>query len=265
MSDLAQRSNDRRTPAKVSPQDTVAAMIARQRDEIMRAMPKSLDPDRFARMVLTEVKGNPGLLKCEPVSLLAATMKAASLGLEPGPLEHVYLVPRGNKVTLSIWYKGIIALARRSGQIASLYAEVVYDGDEFDYQLGLHRDIKHKRGTQRGEVKYAYAVAQYKDGGFDFVVLDELDIDARRRASSTPNAGPWKDNFEAMARKSAVRALAPYLPLSAEVAGAVQGRADERIYDWDSIDTEGVEVEPEPVGTVEHIPEREDQQPELAS
>lgn len=249
---LARRSTNARTPAV---QDTVAQMIQRQQSQINRALPRQLNPDRFARIVLTEVKSNPGLLRCDPTSLLAAVMKAASLGVEPGPLGHVYLVPYKDQVQMILGYKGIIDLARRSGKVSELYAEVVYEGDHFEYTLGLHRDIQHWRtpASNRSKITHAYAVAKYVDGGNDFAVLDELDIESRRSRSGSRTSGPWTTDYAAMARKSAVKALAPYLPLTPEAAGAVSG--DERSYDWDSIDSDGVEIV-EPLGEVEHAPER---------
>lgn len=239
---------------------TIGHMIERQKEQIARALPRSLNPDRFARILVTECKANPQLLRAEPTSMMAAVMKAAALGLEPGPLGHVYLVPFRNgktgktEVQFLIGYKGIIDLARRSGQIESLYAEVVYEGDEFDYQLGLNRDLTHKRlpTSNRNRITHAYAVAKYKDGGFDFVVLDELEIAARRKRSRASESGPWVTDYAAMARKSAVRAMSYLLPLTIEAAAAVE--SDERSFDLsdlgDVIETEAINV-----GEVEHTPE----------
>lgn len=216
---------------------TIAHLIEQQKQAIGRALPATMNPDRFARILVTEVKANPQLMRCEPLSMLAAVMRAAQLGLEPGPLGHVYLVPFRNgktgrtDVQFILGYKGIVALARRSGEIQDLWAEVVYAGDEFEYELGLHRDLRHKRTqhTDRTKVTHAYAVARFKGGGEVFEVLDELDIAARRGRSRASDAGPWKTDFEAMAKKSAVRALAKWLPLTIEAEQAVQ--SEERAYD----------------------------------
>lgn len=232
-------------PARPTVEDTIAQRIAKQRDQLALALPRLMDPDRFARVLVTECKANVKLLGCEPTSLMAAVMTAAQCGLEPGPLGHCYLVPFNNnkgtrdkpqwvkEVQFIIGYKGIIDMARRSGKVSSLYAEVVYEGDEFDYQLGLHRDLTHRRSPQakRDHITHAYAVAHYVDGGFDFIVIDELEIEARRMRSQTgkKNEGPWATDRPSMARKSAVRAFAPFLPLTIEIASALQ--ADERVFD----------------------------------
>jgi recombination protein RecT len=225
-------------PATVTVENTVQSMIERQKGEIARALPRLMDPDRFARILVTECKANRQLLKCEPLSLMAAVMKAASLGVEPGPLGHSYLVPFRNKKTnrtevqFILGYKGVIDLARRSGKVSSIYAEVVYDGDEFDYCLGLKRDLTHKRSpdADRSHITHAYAVAHYVDGGYDFVVLDEFDIDARRNRSQAKDSGPWKTDRPAMSKKSAIHALKPFLPLTVEAAIAIA--SDERTFDF---------------------------------
>lgn len=209
---------------------TIAGLIERQRGGIARALPRGMDADRFARIVITECKANPQLLRCDPGSMLAAVMRAAQLGLEPGPLGHVYLVPFGDQVQFILGYKGIVALARRSGEIKDVYAEVVYEGDEFEVTLGLERNIHHKRtpATNKAKVTHAYAVARFVEGGYAFEVLDELDI-AHRRSRSKQKQGPWTTDFDAMAKKSAVRALAKWLPLTIEEQHAITN--DERPYD----------------------------------
>jgi recombination protein RecT len=126
----------------------------------------------------------------------------------------------------------------------------VYQGDDFEYELGLRRNIHHKRTatSDRDRVTHAYAVAKYRDGGFDFRVLDRLELDARRNRSRSSGDGPWTTDYDAMARKTVVRALSAYLPLTVEAASAVE--SDERVYDFsdlgDIIDADSDEVEPEP-------------------
>jgi recombination protein RecT len=238
MASTLQRRAEAATAAPQPPsvERTVAQFIEDMKPQLALALPRLMDEKRFARILITECKANQGLMRADHFSLAAAVMRAAQVGLEPGPLGHCYLLPfRDSKtgktlVQLIIGYKGIIDLARRSGQIESLYAEVVYDGDDFDYQLGLNRDLTHKRtpGSNRDHITHSYAVARYKDGGFDFIVLDELDIAARRRRSKAADNGPWVTDYAAMARKSAVRALQPFLPLTVEAADAMKG--DERAY-----------------------------------
>ena len=119
---------------------TIHELINEQRLEIARALPKHMDPDRLARVVITVLKTNPRLLEASSQSLLAALMLSAQLGLEPGPLGHCYFVPHRVKGTLEVqWilgYRGIIDLARRSGQLLSLEAREVCARDQFNFSSG---------------------------------------------------------------------------------------------------------------------------------
>ena len=162
-------------------------------------------------------------------------MLSAQLGLEPGgTLGHIYFIPfrdkRRNETTCTpiIGYKGYLELARRSGEVARLDARVVYTGEPFAVEAGLKPDIKH---TIRGDIDRSdknvvasYAVAILKDGSEYFEVLWRSEIDATQRASRAGRAGPWKDYYARMARKTAIRTLfnGGCVPISFEVATAIE-------------------------------------------
>jgi len=207
---------------------TIAQLIERQKPEIARALPRHMNPDRMARIAITVVRQTPMLARCTPESFLGALMSAAQLGLEPGPLGEAYLVPfkdgkSGTYIATFIpGYKGLIKLAWQSGQVSDLFAEIVYENDEFDYQLGLDRTIRHKPATgDRGKPVYVYAAAKLKDGGTPFVVLSVAEVEAIRSHSRAAKSGPWVTHWEAMAKKTAVRQLSRWLPMSSEFRTAV--------------------------------------------
>ena len=197
------------------------------------ALPKSMTADRLTRIVMTECRKAPALLKCAPESFYGAVLQCAALGLEPGSaLGHCYLLPFGNgkdkqgrpNAQLIIGYRGMIDLARRSGQIVSLSAYCVHEQDTFNYKLGLDPDIEHIPASvaDRGKVTHVYAVAKLKGGGVQFEVLSRAEIEAIRSTSKAGNSGPWKDHWEEMAKKSAIRRLFKYLPVSIEAVRAVE-------------------------------------------
>lgn len=233
MSELANRIQSSATVSG-EPQkgETVADLLERQKVQIARALPAHLDADRFARIVLTECKRTPKLLECTPASLLAACMLAAQLGLEPGPLQRSYLVPRTIKgrpeVQFQIGYRGYLDLARRSGEISGIEARTVYSGDEFDFAYGLSEHLTHKPAlSNHGDAIAYYGIARYKDGGHYMLVMSPYEVEERRKRSATPKNGPWVTDFDAMARKTIIRAMAPYLPQSIEFAQALE--ADESV------------------------------------
>lgn len=204
---------------------SVFDLIEKAKPQLARALPSTMDPDRLARILLTEVRKTPRLAACTADSLLGACLSAAQLGLEPGPLQQVYLVPRKNKgtdeVQLLIGYRGIIDLAMRSERVIDVDAHVVYENDFFSHEHGTDPHLKHVPTLgARGEPVCAYAVARLRNGGAPFVVLSLDDIRARQAKSQSGQYGPWNTDWAAMARKSAVRALAPFLPQSTEFAMA---------------------------------------------
>lgn len=197
------------------------------------AMPKSMTPDRLTRIVMTECRKTPALLKCAPESFYGAVLQCAALGLEPGSaLGHCYLLPFGNgkdkqgrpNAQLIIGYRGMIDLARRSGQIVSLQAYCVHEQDTFNYKLGLDPDIEHIPASvaDRGKVTHVYAVAKLKGGGVQFEVMSRAEIEAVRKSSKAGTTGPWSSHWDEMAKKSVIRRLFKYLPVSIEAVRAVE-------------------------------------------
>lgn len=245
------------------------------------ALPKSMTAERLTRIVMTECRKVPALMQCNQESFFGAVLQCAQLGLEPGSaLGHCYLLPFGNgksrdgrpNCQLIIGYRGMIDLARRSGQIVSINAYCVHEADEFEYELGLHPDIHHRPSplAERGPVTYVYAVAVLKGGGVQFEVMSRAEIEAVRVQSKAGKSGPWVTHWEEMARKTVVRKLFKYLPVSIEAVRAVEidEKSDrgEAVTETDFIDTTFVDKgqELEPVTPVEAPAEPEPPQPEPA-
>ncbi|HRD20423.1 MAG TPA: recombination protein RecT [Fervidobacterium sp.] len=203
-------------------------LLRKQEKEIRRALPQQVDAERFIRVVVTEVKRNPELLKASQYSFLAAIMLSAQFGLEPGPLGQCFFIPYDNKKTgqlevqFQLGYKGYLELVRRSGHVSMIDAHVVYKNDKFEYQYGLEPKLTHVPALKdRGEPIAAYAVARMKDGSFSFYVMSVEEIESIRQRSKRPNNGPWVTDWDAMARKTVLKQLCKYLPLSIEVQRAI--------------------------------------------
>lgn len=242
--DLATRVAQRAETAPATTGDkprSIYQLIDAQKSEIARALPKHMNPDRLARIAVTTLRQTPRLLECTSTSLLGALMLSAQLGLEPGPLGHCYFVPFWNKnaewvddegrkrkgsyeVTWMIGYKGIIDLARRSGQLQSIEARPVYANDHFEFAYGLDDKLEHVPALDgdRGEIRAFYGIARFKDGGRYFVVLSKAEVDAHRARSKSKDDGPWVTDYVPMGCKTVIRVMAPFLPLSPELAGAIE-------------------------------------------
>ena len=95
---LAKTNNTVTTTKKPT---TIKGWIVAYKDQIAKALPSVMTPERFTRIALTAVSNNPQLAHCTPMSFLGAMMQAAQLGLEPNtPLGQAYLIPYRNKGTL---------------------------------------------------------------------------------------------------------------------------------------------------------------------
>lgn len=201
--------------------------------QLAMALPRHLTAERFARVAITEVRKNPTLATCEPASFMAALVQAAQLGLEIGSgLGHAYMLPfRNNKsgtmeAQLIIGYRGLLDLIRRSGLIRRLSAHVVYAGDKFDYSLGTSEYIEHVPCGESASAKitHAYAIAEFKDGAMQMEVMTRGEVDRiRDRGRKNP---VWDSDYAEMARKTVVRRIAKYLPLSPELSDAMTIEAD---------------------------------------
>lgn len=222
MTAAAPAKRESNAPAQQQREPTLADLINQMKPEIARVLPNQMNPDRMARIATTAIKQTPALARCTPASFLGALMTASQLGLEPGPLGLAYLVPYGNTCTFIPGYRGLIQLARNSGQLADVWAEIVYENDEFKQTLGLHRDLVHVPAEgERGKPVRVYAAAKLKDGTTPFVVMTFSEVEAIRLRSKAGNNGPWKTDWAEMAKKTAIRRLSKWLPLSAEFNAAM--------------------------------------------
>ena len=213
------------------PQNEVVSLLSSEsfKKQLGAALPKHMTPERMARIALTEFRKTPLLQSCHPMSFAGAIMQAAQLGLEPGgALGHCYLIPFKNKkrgtveCNMIIGYRGMIELAGRSGRVSSIWAHVVKEKDQFAYELGLEPSLVHRPATggDRGETIAVYAVARMQ-GGPRFEVMDISEVEKIRKMQRYPNP-VWDDHYDEMARKTVVRRLFKYLPVSIDLREAMR-------------------------------------------
>lgn len=200
---------------------TIQDLIQRNLGEIAKVVPKHVTPERLLKVLVACMTKVPALGQCTPDSLVACFKLSAELGLEPGgALGHLYLVPYGNVATPIIGYRGMIELARRSGQVASVRAVVVREKDVFRIVEGTEPRIVHEPFVDgdAGALRAVYCVVALKDGGSQFDWMTKAQVDAIRAKSKAGQAGPWKDHYDEMAKKTVTRRCLKYAPMSAEIA-----------------------------------------------
>ena len=222
--------------AIAKPRKTVQDLIQQMMPEIKKALPATITPERFTRIVLSAISTTPQLANCTPKSLLGAMMTAAQLGMEVNtPLGQCYLIPYKNhgvdEVQFQLGYKGLIALAYRGGEVQTIQAHTVYENDEFEYEYGLEPKLVHRPAkSDRGAPVFYYAIFRTKEGGYSFEVMSIDDVIKHRDTfSKAANRGfsPWQTNFDEMAKKTVLKAALKYAPMSTETARTIS--SDETI------------------------------------
>lgn len=247
---LQNKANNTNQVKKASPSKGMEQLLTKMGGQIQKALPSMVSSERFQRVALTAFSNNTKLQQCDPMSFIAAMMQSAQLGLEPNTLlGQAYLIPYGKQVQFQIGYKGLLELAQRSGKIKTLYAHEVRENDTFDIDYGLDQTLTHKpllKGN-RGEVIGYYAVYHLDTGGnsFIFMTKDEV-LEHAKRFSKTYNSGPWQTDFDAMAKKTVIKQLLKYAPLSIELQKATS--MDETVKteisdDMSLVKDEGIEAE----------------------
>lgn len=223
----------------------VSKLLDQYKAQFESALPRHMRIDHFMRCALTYLKKNPGVCKCTPLSIAKSLMDAAQLGLAPdGLLGSAYLVPFKNKVKgnggQEYWedqcqlipgYRGLIDLARRSGEILDIQARPVLNDDDFSLDWGKPQPLSHKPNLdanpaemQGKNVRGVYAIAFYKDGSQHMEYMSKAEIEGIKARSKAASKGfsPWQTDWVEMARKTVVKRLAKYLPLSPELARAIE-------------------------------------------
>lgn len=242
----------------------ISADLEQIKGQLIRALPKHLNVERFLRLSLTAFQQTPQLFECTRASVYGAIVQASQMGLEVNNgLGEAYLVPFKDhgvsKCQLIPGYRGFVKLARNTGQVGQVYARVRYMNDFFEITQGTSEEILHKPGLLEEDqvndascILGAYAVAHLLAGRgratfpqFEVMQISQILAIKARSKSAGSSYSPWNTDFAEMCKKTAMRRLAKWIPLSANMARAIQldDEADQGITQdfGDLIDTEAVD------------------------
>lgn len=201
-----------------------AHVIDPSRAQVIAALPSHMreDGDAFLTAFITQVAQNQALTRAAMQSaagLMATVQEAARLGLVPGSPDY-YLVPRGNQVTGMVSYRGEMELMRRTGRVRDFGHMLVREHDRFEWRGVTELPLLQEAPEgERGELRYAIAWAEYRDGTRSSIVrVDRERIAAAKKASGSArsSASPWVQHEAAMWRKTAFHELSLIVGTSAE-------------------------------------------------
>jgi len=217
---------------KIGNKNSLRALILDMKDSLADVLPRHITPERVLKMALVAASRQPKLYECTRESIAKGVMDSASLGLDcSGLLGSGYLVPYWNgkirmlEAQFIPGYRGLIDLARRSGQVSRIEAHLVHENDDCEIEFGTDPKLIHKPSfkADRGGVLGAYMVAEIVGGGkqVEFMPIADL-LKIKERSKSRDKAGnligPWVTDEGEMMRKTVVRRGVKYLPLSPERA-----------------------------------------------
>lgn len=193
---------------------------------------------QFMASVLTLANSNKLLGECDPIKLYNCCLMAAALKLPFNQnLGQAYIVPFKGEPQLQIGWKGFIQLAQRSGQFKRINCSDVREGEivkrdrltgeiEFDWLDDAEREKK----PIIGYVAYFELLNGYQQT----LYMSRAEVEAHAKKYSQTykqGFGVWKDNFDAMARKTLIkRILNQFAPLSVDMAKAME---------YDQVDANG--------------------------
>jgi len=225
--------------------------------EVQKALPSTLQSERFIRTLKSAIKNDQKLKECHPDSFRSAVMECAQLGLDPNPkLGKVSLIPRKNfkknitEVSVEIGFKGFIELADRSNK--GICHGVVKENDSFNFQLGTDQFLNHipnLRG-ERGKTFAYWAVGIWGNNKKLIVIMSIDEVNSIRNNSdnyksaikfNTVEKSVWHKYPDEMGIKTVIKRLCKYLPLNTEIQSAIANVEEKAVFDGEYSN----ELEPE--------------------
>lgn len=243
---------------------TFKDLLTRAAPSISAVLPKHLTAERMLKVATIAVTRDPKLLECEPSTIVQSIVLCSQLGLEPGStFGHAYLLPFWNsknnrhECQFIPGYRGLIELMARSGELSGPpIVALVWELDEFSFEVtedGYKLSHKPNLDSPREVYRYVYGIAKLKNGEKVIEVMKRSQVlhirdKAQLLMKRKTQEGPWFTDEPEMARKTLVKRIAKYLPLSIELASAIEldNRNESGEYDISGLGFEEAEVIGEP-------------------
>ena len=155
----------------------------------------------------TDKSGKSVLETCSQASIANTLMDMVTMGLNMQK-KQCYPIAYGGKLNCQVSYHGHKAMAHRYGAV-SIDAEVIYDGDTFEYHIENGRKILdcHKQSFQNidlDKIIGAYCVVKLSDGStyMEVMNINQIKTAWRKGFGYKENSGTHKEFTDMMAKKT---------------------------------------------------------------
>lgn len=165
----------------------------------------------LALQTVEDRDGNKALVKCTRASIANSLLDMVVQGLSPAK-KQCYFIPYGKELTLSRSYMGTVAVAKRFSDVTDVHAQVVYEGDEFEYEIDPMtsniRILKHRQNIDNidiNKIKAVYAVVQRENADPHVEIMTMAQVRKAWGQGATKGNSPAHKNFaEEMAKKTVI-------------------------------------------------------------
>jgi len=169
--------------------------------------------------------GKPALQVCTRDSIANALLDMVVQGLNPAK-KQCYFIVYGNKLVCQRSYFGSMAVCKQVAGATDVYAEVVYKGDDFEYEISRNRKIvtKHTQkieNVRNDNIIAAYCVIEFGDGRppyTEIMTIDQIKQAWKQGQVYRENGNGTHQKFtEEMAKKTVInRACKAYINSSSD-------------------------------------------------
>ncbi|NLK93900.1 MAG: recombinase RecT [Clostridiales bacterium] len=166
---------------------------------------------QYMSSIVNLVNSDTNLKKCEPMSVIASCMVAATMDLPVDKnLGYAWVVPYGTKAQFQMGYKGYIQLALRTGQYKAINVVEIREGELINWNP-LSEEVEIDFTQKKSDKVIGYAGYFKLLNGFEKTVYwskEEIEIHAKKfsKTYSFKN-GVWQTDFDSMAKKTVLRNL----------------------------------------------------------
>lgn len=160
---------------------------------------------QYMSSILNLVNSDTNLQNCEPMSIVASCMVAATLNLPIDKnLGYAWVVPYKERATFQLGYKGYIQLALRTAQYKAMNVIEIHEGELTSWNP-LTEELNINFNDKISDAIIGYAgYFELLNGFKKSVYWSKEEVERHKKKFSKSDFG-WNKDFDAMAKKTVIR------------------------------------------------------------